>query len=113
MSTRPTTEYVEMSGTLHMLLLSVDSLGSPIMVRFSGAVSLIMWYACTGAIPVTEGHFNSLTLSLLPGNTQFVCDGSESTLSECRNTSQEHINVFDAEFVYVCVCLCVCVSGRQ
>ena len=71
-----------------MLLLSVDSLGSPIMVRFSGAVSLIMWYACTGAIPVTEGHFNSLTLPLLPGNTQFVCDGSESTLSECRNTSQ-------------------------
>ena len=46
-----------------------------------------------GAIPETEGHFDSLSLPLLPApHTLFNCNGSEAALSECTtetDTGQE------------------------
>ena len=41
----------------------------------------------TGAIPVTEGHFNSPSLPLLPTSTVFQCNGSEDNLSMCISES--------------------------
>ena len=45
-----------------------------------------------GSIPVTEGHFDSPSLPLLPAHTLFNCNGSEAALSECAtetDTGQE------------------------
>ena len=43
----------------------------------------------TGAIPVTEGHFNSPSLSLLPRSVVFQCHGNEESLSTCLVESND------------------------
>ena len=38
---------------------------------------------------MTEGHFGSSVLPLLPNGAVFVCDSSETSLSQCRSLSYD------------------------
>ena len=44
---------------------------------------------CVGAVPVTEGHYRSQVVPLLPRSTVYHCNGNEQTLRECAHVSTE------------------------